>query len=292
MAKQSKKAPSKAQSDKIINPEPEPVVQSEQEVEQQSQPEPNAESEPASPSRADTDPDALLRDPQCPRDIVLDFGLDAPSSKMQSYILRRKEQYLSAHSLFKQRHAKIMEQCNIDIAALANAVRRQIQTSDHILKDIATVFCDEGRLSEMAEVTDVDEYWALITKEFALRQTLSGDFDTQSQRVERQRRDHVNTQINALQADCAQTGLVPLHRIAQSMQPKQESIAQFAGDRLKCYTQFIRTLRNRDIKLEAEYADQYRDGTLRWNQLHRAPPKQTETDTERAPKQQEETEAK
>eukprot|EP01083_Nonionella_stella_P033924 92813_1 len=211
----------------------------------------------------------LLQDPQTFADIVLEFDLESPSDKMQKYLQSRRQQYIDAHTQFKQNQTKIMNQCNQQISDIATRIRQQIQTSNKALQDILATFSNEDQLLNMSHESEVTQCWLQIEKEFNARQCLFDEFTTNSTQIKDQRTALIQSQIQNLFQTCVNTGLLPPQRIQQSLKPKVDALHQVIQTKTNCYQQLTMRLKEKDAKLKDEYQDQYKDGTLRWNQLHR-----------------------
>ena len=248
--------------------------------EEANEPEPEPEPQPQEPTEEEKqrEIELKLQDPENNDDIVLDFELESPSQKMQKYLVNRKEEYINAHKQFKENKIKINKQCNEKISIIANNVRYQIQTSDKIFQDILSIFTNEQKLKNMSDETDVDECWEMINKEFTERQSLIDNFNTKSHKIENERESSMQTEIQNLFQLCINTGLLPPHKIEKSLQPKINALTQLIADKTKFYHELISRLKENDSNLKPKYEDQYRDGKLRWNQLHRKPQENKENE--------------
>ena len=230
-----------------------------------------AEPEPIKPTEEELQKqrDALLQDPQTNEDITLVFDLEAPSEKMQKYILHRKEQYVAAHQQFKQNHASILSECNHKISTIANDIRCKVEYSNKIFEDILDTFSNEQKLSNISAETDIDECWKLIDDEFTNRQALFEQFATKSNKVEAERKASIQREIQILFQTCVNTGLVAPNQIKKSLEPKMCALNDLMKEKASIYNQFAMKLNETDSNLRATYEDQFKDGKLRWNQVHR-----------------------
>lgn len=248
-----------------------PPIEEQPKEEVEAEPEPEPEPEPQEPTEEEKQREIELKleNPQSIDDIVLDFELEAPSEKIQKYVLMKKQRYVEAHNKFKEGNFKINTECNEEISIAADNVRHEIQASDKILCDIVSIFKNEEKLSSMTEM-EVDECWKLINKEFSERKILFNNFTTISTKIENVRRSAIQTEIENLSMTCINTALLPPNKIEKSLQSKINAMKELITKKTEFYDEFVMRINENDSKLIKEYEDQYKDGKLRWNQLQRA----------------------
>ena len=214
--------------------------------------------------------DAQLQDPTCFAHIALDFqmGAAATSQTMQSYVRRRKQQYLDAHSRFKRRRTDIVAASNAKVSGLASALRAQLTASDAVLTAMRRTFGDDKALQSMSSEEAVNQLWTAMDAQFIKRQGLFDTFSSSARRIEEQRKLSIRHEIGAVLAECTDTGLLPPPRVAASFQCKREAAEQLVAGKLQCYAQLTVRLEDSDAALKTQCEDDFKDGRLRWSQLN------------------------
>ena len=267
--------PKKPSKNKENKKEEKPPTEEEPNEENEAEPESEPETHEPTEEEKQREIELKLEYPQSIDDIVLDFELEAPSAKIQKYLLIRKQRYIDAHNKFKENDKKINIECNEEISIAANNVRYQIKASNKILSDLLSIFKNDEKLSSIKEI-EVDQCWKLIEKEFSEREILFNNFTATSNKIESVRRSAIQSEIQNLFMSCIDTALLPPNKIEKSLQPKIMAMNELITKKTKFYEEFVMRLRENDAKLTEEHEDQYKDGKLRWNQLQRAKNKENQ----------------